>query len=71
MPFFSVNVSVPVRPDLERLTALPTQELAVPPLGLEQTLNVCATLPRFVTLKITGPGGMSDVFERETEISEG
>jgi len=37
------------------LVTVPLQALAVPPLGLEQTLKVCAIFPLFATVKTTVP----------------
>jgi hypothetical protein len=58
VPFFlKTIVSFADLPGLISLVPVPLHALAVPPLGWEQTLNVCATFPLFTIVKTTVPAG--------------
>ena len=46
----------------------PEQQLALPPLGLEQSLNECGNSPAFFTLKVVTPVRHSRLRELETKV---
>ena len=49
---------------------LPAHELALPPFKLEHTLNVCVSVPLFVTLNVTVPV-LSDLVESVNAKADG
>ena len=72
MPFLSTTVSVADCPAFSRFVTLPVHELALVTATVRvQILKSCASLPLFVTLKMTVPGVIRDVFESLNESSLG
>ena len=60
MPIPSFATSLAVFPGASTAVFGPEHFLAVPPSGLEHTWKACATLPAFVTWKVTVPAETFD-----------